>query len=176
MIFHQTPLPDVVLIGLQPRIDDRGAFARIFCADEFKKHGLETQFVQANISKNTNAGTVRGMHFQHEPQAEVKLVHCIAGSIYDVVIDIRKDSATYLKWFGAELSQDNGMMMYVPRGFAHGYQALTDGATVHYMVSAFYAPNAEGGLRHNDPVIGIQWPLPISDVSTKDAAWPNVVK
>lgn len=172
MIFNSTPLPDVFLVSLEPRTDTRGSFARVFCADEFQKHGLETQFIQANISKNTNVGTVRGMHFQHEPHAEVKLVRCITGAIYDVVVDVRKDSATYLKWFGAELSEDNGLMMYVPKGFAHGYQVLTEGASVHYMVSAFYAPSAEGGLRHNDPVIGIQWPLPITDVSAKDAALP----
>jgi dTDP-4-dehydrorhamnose 3,5-epimerase len=147
-------------------------FARAFCAQEFAAEGLETLFVQANISTNTLAGTVRGMHFQREPHAEVKLVRCIKGSIYDVVIDMRKGSETYLRRFGAELSEDNGLMMYVPKGFAHGYQALTDGATTFYMVSAFYAPASEGGLRFDDPRLSIEWPRIVSDVSDKDAKWP----
>ena len=129
-------------------------FARAFCAQEFAAHGLETSFVQSNISTNARAGTVRGMHFQREPHAEVKLVRCIKGAIYDVIVDMREGSQTYLRWFGAELSDDNGLMMYVPKGFAHGYQALSDGATAFYMVSAFYAPQSEGGLRFDDPKLG----------------------
>lgn len=175
MFFIQVSLPDVFLIKNEPQSDSRGSFSRTFCAEEFKKNSLETHFVQANISKNIYAGTVRGMHFQHVPHAEVKLVSCISGSIYDVVVDIRKHSATYLKWFGAELSANNGLMMYVPHGFAHGYQVLEDGAVVHYLVSNFYTPNAEEGLRYNDPVIGIQWPLPASHVSAKDSDWPLII-
>ena len=174
MIFNQASLPDVFLIKSEPQSDSRGSFTRTFCAEEFKKHNLETHFVQANISKNVHAGTVRGIHFQNAPHAEVKIVSCIVGSIYDIVVDIRKHSATYLKSFGAELSADNGLMMYVPCGFAHGYQALNDGAAVHYLVSEFYAPSAEGGLRYNDPAIGIQWPLLVSCVSVKDANWPLI--
>jgi dTDP-4-dehydrorhamnose 3,5-epimerase len=174
MIVRSTPLPDVFLISIDPKTDARGSFARTFCTEEFKKHGLETQFVQANISKNIHAGTVRGLHFQNDPHAEVKLVSCIVGSIYDVIVDIRKNSVTYLQWFGAKLSANNGLMMYVPQGFAHGYQALKDGAGVHYLVSAFYAPSSEGGLRYNDPEIGIQWPLPVAHVSAKDANWPFI--
>ena len=174
MIVHSTRLPDVFLISIEPMTDERGSFARTFCVEEFKKHDLETRFVQANISKNIHAGTVRGMHFQNAPHAEVKLVSCISGSIYDVVVDVRKHSSTYLKWFGVKLSADNGLMMYVPRGFAHGYQALKDGAAVHYLVSTVYAPTAEKGLRYNDPVIGIQWSLPVSHVSAKDSNWPLI--
>lgn len=174
MIFQTTPLPDVFLIGLEPRIDDRGMFARAFCVREFRDQGLETSYVQANISANTRVGTVRGMHFQRPPNAEVKLVRCIAGAIYDVVVDTRSNLPTYLQWFGVELSQANGLMMYVPQGFAHGYQALTDGATAHYMVSAYYAPESEGGLRHDDPAIQIRWPLPVADISPKDANWPLI--
>jgi dTDP-4-dehydrorhamnose 3,5-epimerase len=172
MIFNETPLSDAYLIELERRSDDRGFFARAFCAKEFAAHGLETQFVQSNMSGNGQAGLVRGMHFQRGADAEVKLVRCVRGEIYDVIVDMRENSPTYLQWFGALLSADNGAMMYVPRGFAHGYQALNEGAVVHYMVSAYYAPTAEGGLRHDDPALGIQWPLPVSDVSAKDKAWP----
>lgn len=174
MIFEKTPLEGAYLIGLDRREDERGFFARAFCAREFAEHGLETQFVQANLSRNEKAGLVRGMHFQRGDDAEVKLVRCIAGSVYDVIVDIREDSPTCLQWFGAELSAENGLLMYVPRGFAHGYQSLSDGATVHYMVSDYYAPDAEGGLRHDDSAIGITWPMPVSQVSPKDAAWPLV--
>lgn len=174
MLFHETPLRGAFLVGLERRQDERGHFARAFCAREFAEHGLETAFVQANLSMNAKAGIVRGMHFQRAPHEEVKLVRCVVGALYDVIVDLREDSPTYLKWFGAELSQDNGQMMYVPRGFAHGYQSLTDGATAHYMVSAFYAPSSEGGVRHDDPAIDIAWPVPVTDISTKDRTWPLV--
>ena len=147
-------------------------FARAFCAKEFATHGLETAYVQANISTNARAGTVRGMHFQRAPDAEVKLVRCVKGEIYDVIVDMREGSQTYMRAFGAELSDDNGLTMYVPKGFAHGYQALSDGATVFYMVSAFYAPQSEGGLRFDDPKLAIKWPRAVADVSDKDAKWP----
>lgn len=172
MLFEKTPLLGAYLIGLERRQDDRGHFARAFCASEFAEHGLETTFVQANLSTNTKAGVVRGMHFQRSPHEEVKLVRCIAGAIYDVIVDLREGSATYLKWFGARLTPENGLMMYVPRGFAHGYQSLTDGATAHYMVSALYSPGSEGGVRHDDPAIGIQWPEHVADLSPKDRSWP----
>ena len=172
MRFEQTPLAGSYLIHLDPCVDARGTFARAFCAQEFAAHGLETSFVQANISSNARAGTVRGMHFQRAPHAEVKLVRCTRGAIYDVIVDIREESATYLGWFGAELSKENGLMMYVPKGFAHGYQALSDGATAFYMVSSIYAPDSEGGLRFGDPRLAIKWPRAISEFSDKDAKWP----
>lgn len=172
MLFERTPLQDAYLIGLQPRQDERGHFARAFCVDEFAAHGLENRFVQANLSMNEKAGIIRGMHFQRPPHAEVKLVRCVAGALYDVIVDLREDSPTYRRWFGAELSAKNGLMIYVPRGFAHGYQALTDGATAHYMVSAPYAPAFEGGVRHDDPAFGIRWPRPVTDLSPKDRVWP----
>ena len=174
MIFTPTPLANAFIIGLEPHADERGCFARAFCAKEFAEQGLVTEYVQANLSTNTQAGTVRGMHYQRHPYSEVKLVRCVVGIIYDVIVDLRQDSPTYLQWFGAELSQDNGLMMYVPQGFAHGYQALTAGATAHYMVSAYYAPDAEGGLRYDDPALNINWPIPVTDVSPKDARWPLV--
>ena len=172
MRFEPIPLSGAYLIHLDPCVDPGGTFARAFCAQEFAAHGLETLFVQANISSNVHAGTVRGMHFQREPHAEVKLVRCIMGAIYDVVVDLREGSPTRLRWFGAKMSEQNGLMMYVPKGFAHGYQALTDGATAFYMVSSFYAPDSEGGLRFYDPKLFIQWPRNVSDISDKDAKWP----
>jgi dTDP-4-dehydrorhamnose 3,5-epimerase len=172
MQFKITSLAGSYLIQLEPRVDGRGMFARAFCAQEFAAHRLETTYLQANLSTNTYAGTVRGLHFQNAPHAEVKLVRCVRGAVYDVIVDMRENSDSYLRWFGAELSEENGLMMYVPKGFAHGYQALTDGATVFYMVSAAYAPQAEGGLRHDDPKLAIAWPRSVSDLSDKDAAWP----
>lgn len=172
MIFNETPLAGAFTIGLEKREDARGHFARAFCAEEFAAHGLETTYVQANLSGNNKAGLVRGMHFQRGNDAEVKLVRCVGGAIYDVIVDNRPDSKTYLQWFGAELSGANGLMMYVPRGFAHGYQALTDTATAFYMVSTPYTPGAEGGLHSDDPAIGIKWPLTVTDRSEKDGQWP----
>ena len=172
MRFSPTGLAGAYLIHLEPRVDERGLFARAFCAREFAAQGLETSYVQTNISINARAGTVRGMHFQRAPDAEVKLVRCVNGAIYDVIVDMREGSQTYLRAFGAELSDGNGLMMYVPKGFAHGYQALSDGAGVFYMVSAFYAPQSEGGLRFDDPKLAIAWPRPVADVSGKDAKWP----
>jgi dTDP-4-dehydrorhamnose 3,5-epimerase len=172
MFFHPTPLRGVFTIDWDPRRDDRGLFARAFCAAEFGQHGLCTSFAQANLSVNHHAGTVRGMHFQHPPHAETKVVRCVKGAVYDVIVDIRPASPTYLLWFGAELSEANGRMMYVPPEFAHGYQALTADAAVFYLVSHPYVRDAEGGLRPTDPALGIDWPLGVTTISPKDAAWP----
>jgi len=172
MRFEPTPLQGAFLIHPDPRVDRRGSFARAFCAREFAAAGLETSYAQTNISGNALAGTVRGMHFQRAPHAEVKLVRCVKGAVHDVIVDLREGSPTYRRWFAAELSDENGLTMYVPQGFAHGYQALSDGATAFYMVSAFYAPEAEGGLRYNEPALNIAWPRTVTDVSDKDAAWP----
>jgi dTDP-4-dehydrorhamnose 3,5-epimerase len=172
MKFTRLPLEGLFLIAPEPKEDERGAFIRVFCGREFEAQGLETNFVQANVSTNIHAGTVRGLHYQRPPHAEVKLVRCIRGAIYDVVVDIRRNSPSYGKYFATELSETNGLAMYVPIGFAHGYQSLTDAAVVHYMVSAFYAPIHEGGVHHADPTIGIKWPLPIAAVSPKDAGLP----
>jgi dTDP-4-dehydrorhamnose 3,5-epimerase len=169
--FEPTALAEAYVVRLEPRTDARGMFARAFCAREFAALGLETNLVQTNISVTAHAGTVRGLHFQRPPHEEVKLVRCVKGAIYDVMVDMRQGSPTRWQWFGAELSEDNGAAFYVPRGFAHGFQTLTDGAAVLYQVSAFYAPEAEGGLRYDDPTLGITWPRPVTDVSPKDAAW-----
>lgn len=162
--FAPIPLAGSYLVRLDPHVDRRGMFARAFCANEFAAQGLETNYVQSNISHNVKAGILRGLHYQRGPHAEVKLVRCIKGAIYDVIVDMRETSDTYLGWFGAELSDKNGLMMYVPKGFAHGYQALSDDATAFYMVSAFYAPEAEGGLRYNDPRLAIVWPRSVTDI------------
>jgi dTDP-4-dehydrorhamnose 3,5-epimerase len=172
MLFKKLPLSGAYLIFLEPRQDERGIFSRIFCAQEFAARSLETHFVQANMSTNMRAGTVRGMHFQQRPHGEVKVVRCIRGAVFDVIIDVRKKSPTFGHFYSAELTVENGAAMYVPIGFAHGYQALTDGATVHYTVSAFYAPEYEDGIRYSDTSVGIPWPLPIADVSSKDAKLP----
>lgn len=172
MKFEPLPLAGAFLVSLEKREDARGLFARAFCQNEFKSHGIDVDIMQANLSTNTTAGTVRGMHFQRAPNEEIKLVRCIRGAVFDAIVDLRPNSATFGKWFGAQLSEENGRMMVVPKGFAHGYQALTDHATVFYMVSANYAPEAEGGVRYDDPAIGIEWPLPVSGVSDKDRQWP----
>ena len=172
MRFTPMSLSGAYLVQLEPRIDARGTFARAFCAREFAVQGLTASFMQANISTNLKAGTVRGLHFQNAPHREAKLVQCVKGSIYEVVVDIHEESATYLRWTGVELSDINGVMIFVPEGFAHGYQTLSDGANVLYLVSEFYTPDVEGGLRCNDPKLGIKWPLAVSDISEKDGRWP----
>jgi len=174
MIFRPTPLKDAYTIAWEPHTDDRGLFARAFCAEEFAQKGLVSTYVQANLSDNRTAGTVRGMHFQKSPCAEVKLVRCVRGAIYDVIVDIRPESPTYMTWFGAVLSADDGLMMYVPEGFAHGYQTLADDSTVFYLVSTAYTPGSEGGLRYNDQRLNIIWPIPPDKVSPKDANWPLI--
>lgn len=171
MKFTPTPLHDAHIVDLERREDERGFFARAFCAREFAEHSLNPQFVNANLSHNTRAGTLRGMHFQRVPHAEVKLVRCVRGAIFDVIVDLRSDSPSYSHWFGVELSADNGRALYIPEGFAHGFQTLEDDSDVLYHVSAFYLPEAEGGVRYNDPSFGIDWPLAVTTISPKDATW-----
>jgi dTDP-4-dehydrorhamnose 3,5-epimerase len=170
MIFKSTPLVGAFIIDPELIEDDRGFFARTFCRREFEEHGLNPNLVQCNISFNKLKSTLRGMHYQIPPHAEVKLVRCTAGAIYDVIVDIRKESPTFKKWFGEELSEKNHRMLYVPEGFAHGYQTLADDTEVTYQVSAFYHAESERGVSWNDPAFGIEWPLPITALSSKDAA------
>ena len=172
MLFRETPLSGAYVIDIDPRTDPRGFFARAFCSREFKDHSLETEVAQANLSFNEAAGTLRGMHFQLSPHAEVKMVRCTQGSIFDVIVDLRSDSPTYGKWFGETLSAENRRMMYVPKGFAHGYQTLEDHSEVFYMVTEPYAPDFEGGVRWDDPTLGIEWPLPNPIVSDRDRLHP----
>jgi dTDP-4-dehydrorhamnose 3,5-epimerase len=173
MKFTPTDIQDVFVVDLEKREDDRGFFARGFCAREFESHGMIPQVVQANISYNRYKGTMRGMHYQVSPCEETKFLRCTKGSIYDVIIDMRPDSPTYCKWFGVELTDKNYKMLYVPRNFAHGFQTLEDDTEVMYLVSEFYAPETERGVRYNDPRFNIQWPLPVTQISDKDAKWPD---
>ena len=173
MKFHQTTLKDAMLIDLERRGDDRGFFARTFCADEFAAQGLPTEFVQQNTSYSANKGTLRGMHFQTAPHGEDKLIRCLRGAIVDIIIDLRPDSPTYKKWEAFELDDVNKRQLLVPKGFGHGFQTVSDHVEVTYLVSAKYTPSAEGGVRWNDPAFGITWPLEPTDMSDKDRNWPD---
>jgi dTDP-4-dehydrorhamnose 3,5-epimerase len=174
MIFHPTPLQGAYLIELEKRGDDRGFFARFFCEREFGQKGLEQRFVQVNNSLSEKRGTLRGLHYQLPPAAEVKVVRAVKGALWDVIVDLRPDSPTFRKWFGAELNDENRLMMYVPRGFAHALITLKNATEAFYLVSEFYAPEAERGVRWNDPSIGIEWPIQPVEISAKDAAWPDL--
>ncbi|MCK8786201.1 dTDP-4-dehydrorhamnose 3,5-epimerase [Roseomonas sp. NAR14] len=171
MKFHPTPLVGACLVELEKRGDERGFFARYFCEDEFRAAGLETRFPQINNSLSAKRGTLRGMHYQLPPAAEVKVVRCVRGALWDVIADLRPDSPSYGKWFGAELSADNRTMMYVPRGCAHGFVTLTDDAEALYLSGAPYAPEQERGVRFDDPWLGIEWPAEPREISAKDASW-----
>jgi dTDP-4-dehydrorhamnose 3,5-epimerase len=173
MKFAESPLKDAFVIELEPRLDDRGFFARAWCAKEFEAHGLNPRVVQSNVSYNRRRGTLRGMHYQVAPHEETKLVRCIRGGIYDVIVDLRPGSRTHLQWFGVELTADNRRMLYVPEGFAHGFQTLEDDTEVFYQVTEFYTPGAERGIRWDDPALGIEWPHADGRVlSPKDQSWP----
>lgn len=173
MKFQATPLAGAFLIEPELREDERGFFARVFCVDEFAEHGLCTQWMQANIAYNKFKGITRGMHYQHSPNAEVKLVRCTRGSVFDAMIDMRPTSATFRQWFGAELSETNQAMLYIPEGFAHGYQVLQDNSELHYMVSALYAPESEAGVGWDDPLVNVKWPITTDvQLSEKDKQWP----
>lgn len=173
MIFTKTPIAGAYLIDLEKRGDDRGFFARVFCRDEFGAHDLETQFVQINNSSSAERGTLRGLHYQLAPAEEVKVVRCIAGALWDVIVDIRPESPTFGRWFGAELTAANRRMMYAPRGMAHGFVTLTDDTEAFYLVSAFYAPERERGIRWNDPRFGVEWPVTPIVMSDKDRDRPD---
>lgn len=174
MKFSATPLEGAYLIDLNPIGDDRGFFARTFCAREFEKHGLITSFVQSNFSYAASAGTIRGLHYQIDPAPEAKLMRCTKGAIFDVIVDMREGSASRGQWFGAELTPENRLAMYVPEYFAHGFLTLKDDTEVHYMVSGFYTPETERGVGYNDPAVGIDWPIVPSTVSEKDKNWPSI--
>lgn len=172
MIFHKTALSGAYLVELNGHKDGRGEFARAFCRDEFAGAGLVPDFVQGNVSVNPQRGTLRGMHYQVGDHAEVKLIRCVRGAIYDVIVDLRPHSPTYRQWIGVELSPKKLQMLYVPANFAHGFQTLADDTEVNYLVSAAYAPAAARGVRHDDPSLAIRWPLPVSRISDADTSWP----
>ena len=173
MIFRETELNGAFLIEPERLEDNRGFFARAWCRKEFMAHGLTGALVQSNISFNKRTGTLRGMHFQTAPYEEAKLVRCTMGAVYDVIIDLRPDSSTFLRWIAAELTAENHKMLYVPENFAHGYQTLADNTEVFYQVSQFYSPGSEQGLRYNDPIFGIKWPMDVQVISHKDRSWPD---
>jgi dTDP-4-dehydrorhamnose 3,5-epimerase len=175
MRFVQTDLCGAWLIEPVPARDPRGYFARTFCAREFADHGLTTGFVQNSTSQSAARGTLRGMHFQRAPHAEAKVVSCLKGAIWDVIIDLRPESPTYRGWQGFELTSDNRHELYIPEGFAHGFQTLGDDAEVGYLISNFYEPQAASGVRYDDPAFAIDWPLPFTVISEKDRTWPDFV-
>jgi dTDP-4-dehydrorhamnose 3,5-epimerase len=160
------------ILDLERREDNRGFFARAFCQDEFTDHGLKPVIAQANIAFNKRKGTLRGMHFQFPPAAETKLVRCTRGAIIDIIVDLRPESTTYLEHVAVELSADNHRALYVPERFAHGYQVLEDVTETSYQVGEFYTPEAEGGIRYDDPRLGLTWPLPVAEITEKDRAFP----
>ena len=171
MRFSETPLAGAFLIESGSHSDERGSFYRSFCQDEFRSHGLPSIFVQCNISRNRFKGTLRGMHFQAAPKQEGKLVRCIRGSAYDVIIDLRRESSTFLQWFSAELTESNLSAIYVPPGFAHGFQTLSDDTDLLYQMTEFYTPELARGVCWNDPLFGINWPLPVTFISSKDCSF-----
>jgi dTDP-4-dehydrorhamnose 3,5-epimerase len=173
MIFSEIELPGAYVIDLEKIEDERGFFARAWCEKELSEHGLEARIAQCNMSFFRHRGTLRGMHFQRPPHQEVKLIRCIRGSLLDVIVDLRPDSVTYKRWAAVELTADNRRMLYVPRGFAHGFQALEDDTETFYMVSDPYTSGAEGGVRWNDPAFDIEWPLVPTEMSEKDRRWPD---
>lgn len=172
MKFTATPLEGSYIITPIPHTDSRGWFARTYCRDEFASIGHQKDWLQMNHSFTTRKGTVRGMHYQDPPFTEVKLVRCVSGAAYDVIVDLRRNSSTFLQWFGAELSGENMLMMYVPEGFAHGFQTLTDNCTLVYNHSSVYVPGSEKGVRYDDPAVGIGWPLPATLLSERDLQHP----
>ena len=165
----------VWIVHLEPACDRRGFFVRTFCIDEFAAHGLETSYAQHSISFSVRRGTLRGMHYQRKPHSEVKLVRCVKGAIWDVIIDIRPDSPTYRQWQGFELSSVDGHQLYIPKGFAHGFQTLSNDVEVNYLISEPYAPQSANGICYNDPAFGINWPLAVTEISERDLGWPNFV-
>lgn len=173
MLFTQTGLNGAYLIDLEKKADERGFFARSYCQKEFEAHNLPSQFVQANVSWNRRKGTLRGMHRQVPPHEECKLIRCTRGAIYDVIIDMRRGSPTFGTWLGFELSEENHRSLFVPAGFAVGFQTLRDNSEVLYCMSEFYAPGAEDGIRYDDPVFRIKWPEPVTVISDKDRNWPD---
>jgi dTDP-4-dehydrorhamnose 3,5-epimerase len=173
MRFAETTLRGAAVIEMEQRADERGSFARAWCATEMAAAGLNANIAQVNFSHNERAGTLRGLHMQRDPHAETKIIRCIRGAMYDVVVDLRPESASFCRWFGIELSAANRLALYVPEGFAHGYQTLADDSEVLYQVSVPYAPAAEEGYRYDDPAFSVTWPLAVSAMSEKDRDWPE---
>jgi dTDP-4-dehydrorhamnose 3,5-epimerase len=173
MIFTETKLKGAFIIDIKRIEDDRGFFARAWCQNEFKAYSLNTNMVQMNVAFSHKRGTIRGMHYQKSPWQEAKLVRCTNGAIYDLIIDLRRDSPTHKQWIGVELTEENRRMLYAPEGFAHGYQTLEDNTEMYYQTTQFYAPEFARGVRFDDPVFGIVWPIEIAVISQQDREWPD---
>lgn len=173
MRFTPSALPDVVIVDVEGHVDTRGVFARTFCEEEFAAAGLPTRFVQSSVSFNTRRGTLRGLHFQAPPRPEGKVVRCTRGAIHDVAVDLRPSSATFLRWIGVELTADNRRALYIPPGCAHGFQTLTDDSEVLYLMTEFYAPEMARGVRWDDPMFGVKWPIADPTLSERDASYPD---
>ena len=173
MIFTETPLTGAFLIDLELHRDERGFFTRTFCRREFEKRGLNANVVQCNLSSNVKAGTLRGMHFQKPPAAEAKLVRCVRGALYDVIVDLRPESSTYRANFGVELSADNRRALFIPENFAHGFLTLADNTEIEYQMSEFYQPGSAAGFRYDDPNFDLSWPREIEIISQQDLDWPR---
>jgi len=172
--FSETPIAGAWTIDPEPHTDGRGRFMRAWCLDEFAAHGIDFVPVQSNMGSSRRAGTLRGLHYQVEPHLEAKLVRCTRGSVFDVLVDVRAGSPTFGRWFGTELTEANGRMLFVPPGCAHGYQTLEDDSEILYMASVAFAPAASRGLRFDDPMVAIRWPLAPSSLSEQDGRWPHL--
>jgi len=173
MIFRETVLRGSFLLAPKRHTDERGFFARAFCREKLIAHGLHADFPQCNISFNIRRGTVRGLHYQTSPMEEVKIVRCTSGAICDVILDMRQESSTYLQWISLKLTAQNRLMLYIPAGFAHGFQTLSDATEVFYQMGQTFSPEHAQGIRHNDPALDLRWPLPVSVISSKDATYPD---
>lgn len=173
MDFVPTPIAGAYVVRPERQADERGFFARTWCRREFRSHGLDAALVQCSVSFNTHEGTLRGLHYQSEPHPEVKLVRCARGRIFDAIVDLRPASESYLASFSVELTADNGLMLYVPEGCAHGFLTLESDTEVFYQMSEYYAPDSSGGVRWNDPVFGIDWPKAVRVIAPRDAGYPD---
>lgn len=173
MEFTKTPIEGAYLIDIRRIGDERGFFGRLWCEKEMADMGLATHICQSNIGVSTQAGTLRGLHFQKAPHQEVKIIRCPRGAIYDVIVDLRPDSPTFKQWFAAELTAANGRMLYIPEGCATGYQTLVDDTEINYHTTEFYHPESAHGVRYDDPAFGIEWPLPVTSISENDVNWPD---
>lgn len=176
MRFRPTRLAGVVLVDLEPHADERGHFARAFSAREFAEAGLNTEWPEHNLSLNRRRGTLRGLHYQRPPHGEIKVVRCVAGAVFDVVVDLRRGSPTEGQWLGEELSAENGRALYIPDGCAHGFQALADGSLLHYLMSQAYVPGAAAGVRYDDPDLAIAWPVAERVISDRDRMLPSMAE
>jgi dTDP-4-dehydrorhamnose 3,5-epimerase len=173
MIFASTRLEDALLIDIERKEDERGFFARTWCRQELAAQGLDAQIAQESVSYNRLRGTVRGLHFQRSPHEETKIVRCTRGAIFDVIVDLRPHSPNYLQWQGFDLTAENRRAIYIPKGFAHGFQTLAEQSEITYQISTFYTPESARGYRYDDTAFGITWPLPVTVISERDVGWPK---